>query len=461
MKDEIIELISKKKYKSLYDLLDVMNEVDISALMTELNQEELVKVFRLLSKDKAVDVFAEMDPDDQEKLIESLTDNELQKVISEMYLDDTVDLISEMPSTVVKRILRATTPDHRREINELLKYPEDSAGSIMTTEFVELHSDMTVRDAIDDIRREAIDKETVYTCYVLDATRHLQGIVTVKDLLISDYDVVIRDIMEENIISAKTLDDQEEVAKLFDKYNFLALPVVDSENRLVGIVTVDDAIDVLQEENAEDFELMGAVIPNDETYFKTSVFKHALHRLPWLALLMISAIISGFILQKYETVFAAFPLLVILLTNITDTGGNSGTQSSTLIIRGLATDEITLKDYLRVVWKEFRIGLVCSVVLAIVNGLRVYLQYKNSAEANYAQTALPVAIIVALTMVCVVIVAKLLGASLPMLAKLVHLDPAIMATPFLTTLVDAVAVLLYFAIAARVLTVFFPAAVLG
>ena len=322
MRDEIVELIAKKKYKSLYDLLDVMNEVDISLLMTELDREDLVRVFRLLSKDKAVDVFAEMDPDVQETLIAGLTDNELQKVVSEMYLDDTVDLISEMPSSVVKRILKASTPDQRKQINELLKYPDDSAGSIMTTEFVELRSTETVGEAIEGIRREAIDKETVYTCYVLDATRHLEGIVTVKDLLISDDDTQIADIMEENIISARTLDDQEEVAKLFDKYNFLALPVVDSENRLVGIVTVDDAIDVLQEETSEDFEIMGAVTPSDETYFKTSVVKHALHRIPWLALLMISAIISGSIVEHYNSVFGAFPLLVYLLTNITDTGGN-------------------------------------------------------------------------------------------------------------------------------------------
>ena len=461
MRDEIVELIAKKKYKSLYDLLDVMNEVDISLLMTELDREDLVRVFRLLSKDKAVDVFAEMDPDVQETLIAGLTDNELQKVISEMYLDDTVDLISEMPSTVVKRILKASTPDQRKQINELLKYPDDSAGSIMTTEFVELRSNMTVAEAIEGIRREAIDKETVYTCYVLDATRHLEGIVTVKDLLISDDDTKIADIMEENIISARTLDDQEEVAKLFDKYNFLALPVVDSENRLVGIVTVDDAIDVLQEETSEDFEIMGAVTPSDETYFKTSVFKHALHRIPWLALLMISAIISGSIVERYNNVFGAFPLLVYLLTNITDTGGNSGTQASTLIIRGLATDEVHLRDYFKVVWKELRIGLLCAAVLAVINGARVYFQYFKSSDPGVAQSALPVAVIVALTMICVVVVAKLLGASLPMLAKLVHLDPAIMATPFLTTLVDAVAVLLYFSIAAKVLPIMLPGIPIG
>lgn len=461
MRDEIVELLAKKKYKSLIDLLDVMNEVDISLLMTELEREDLVFVFRLLSKDKAVDVFAEMDPDVQETLISGLTDNELQKVVGEMYLDDTVDLISEMPSSVVKRILKASTPDQRKQINELLKYPEDSAGSIMTPEFVELRSDMTVSEAIESIRREAIDKETVYTCYVLDTTRHLRGIVTVKDLLISSDDTKLADIMEENIISAKTLDDQEEVAKLFDKYHFLALPVVDSENRLVGIVTVDDAIDVLQEETSEDFEIMGAVTPSDETYFKTSVFKHALHRIPWLALLMISAIISGSIVEHYNSVFGAFPLLVYLLTNITDTGGNSGTQASTLIIRGLATDEVHLKDYLKVVWKELRIGLLCAAVLAVINGARVYFQYFKNPDPQVASSALAVAIIVAITMICVVVVAKLLGASLPMLAKLVHLDPAIMATPFLTTLVDAVAVFLYFAIAAKVLPIFFPSIQLG
>lgn len=441
MKDEIISLIEKRKYKSLYDLLEVMNEVDLSLLMAELNNEDMLKVFRLLPKDKAVDVFSYLDSDDQQRLIASLTDNELEKVIGDMYLDDTVDLVSEMPANIVRRILKTTDPHQRKLINEILQYPEDSAGSLMTIEFVDLRSSMTVDAAIEKIRRDAIDKETIYTCYVLDETRHLTGIVTVKDLLVAKGDTLLSDIMETNIISANTLEDKEDVAKMFDKYDFLALPVVDSENRLVGIITVDDAMDVLQEENAEDFEIMAAVNPSDDTYFKTSVFKHAKNRIVWLTVLMFSSMLSGAIINHFDAVFAAYPILVSFMTMISGTGGNSGSQSSTLIIRGMATDEIQLKDYFKVVWKEFRVAAICAVALAAMNGLRVFIQYQDFS----------LSLVIFFTLICTVIFSKLLGCSLPMLAKLVHVDPAIMATPFISTIVDACSMLLYFTIAMRIL----------
>lgn len=443
MKDEVIELIEKKKYNSLFDLLDVMNEVDISVLMTELDTETMLKVFRLLEKDKAADVFAYLDSDDQERLITGLTDKELERVLDDMYLDDTVDLVSEMPATIVRRILKTTDPHQRKLINEILKYPEDSAGSLMTIEFVDLKSSMTSDEAIAKIRRDAIDKETIYTCYVLDDTRKLQGIVTVKDLLIAPPDTVIQDIMETNIISTHTLADKEEVAKLFDKYDFLALPVVDSETRLVGIITVDDAMDVLQSETSEDFERMAAVNPSDDTYFKTSVFKHARNRIVWLTVLMFSAMISGAIISHFDAVFAAYPILVSFMTMISGTGGNSGSQSSTLIIRGMATDEIRGRDYFRVIWKEFRVGLICALALGLMNGLRVYIQYKD----------FKLALVIFLTLLCTVVFSKLLGCSLPMLAKLIHVDPAIMATPFISTIVDACSMFLYFTIAMSILNI--------
>lgn len=441
MIDEITELIEKKKYNSLFDLLDVMNEVDISVVMTELDTEAMLKVFRLLEKDKAADVFAYLEPDDQERLITGLTDKELERVLDDMYLDDTVDLVSEMPATIVRRILKTTDPHQRKLINEILKYPEDSAGSLMTIEFVDLKSNMTTDEAISKIRRDAIDKETIYTCYVLDDTRRLQGIVTVKDLLIAPPDTVIHDIMETNIISTHTLADKEEVAKLFDKYDFLALPVVDSENRLVGIITVDDAMDVLQSETSEDFERMAAVNPSDDTYFKTSVFKHARNRIVWLTVLMFSAMLSGAIISHFNAIFIAYPTLVSFMTMISGTGGNGGSQSSTLIIRGMATDEIRGKDYFRVVWKEFRVGLICALALGLMNGIRVFVQYKD----------LKLALVIFLTLLCTVVFSKLLGCSLPMLAKLIHVDPAIMATPFISTIVDACSMFLYFTIASAIL----------
>ena len=437
IKEKVIELLENKKYSELHNYIDKLNSQDISLLFEELSKEDMVLVFKLLSKDEGADVFSYMEPDLQEDLISLLTDKELKNVVDELFMDDTVDLIEEMPSNVVKRILKGVNQKDRKLINELLNYPEDSAGSIMTTEFVDLKMNMTVQSAFERIREIAIDKETVYTCYVLNSSRQIVGIVGVKDLLIAKQETIIKDIMETNIVTVNTLDDQEEVVKKFDKYDFIALPVVDKEKRLVGIVTVDDAIDVLQEENTEDFEIMAAITPSEESYFKTSTIKHAKNRILWLLLLMISSSITGPIIINYEEAFAALPLLVAFVPVIMGTGGNCGSQSSTMIIRGMATDEIKLKDYFRAVWKELRISLIVGVILSIANGIRIVIQYND----------IQIAIVVGLTLILTVTLSKFLGCSLPMLAKKLKLDPAIMAAPLITTIVDSCSILIYFQIA--------------
>lgn len=441
IKEKIIKLLENKKYSEIRVYIDKLNSQDISILFEELSKEDMVLVFRLLSKDEAAEVFSYMETDLQEDLINLLTDKELKGVIDELFMDDTVDLIEEMPSNVVKRILKGVNQTDRKLINELLKYPDDSAGSIMTTEFVDLKINMTVEEAFKKIRKIALDKETVYTCYVLDTRRKIVGIVNVKELLIAEQDTLIKDIMETNIVTVNTLDDQEEVVKKFDKYDFIALPVVDTEERLVGIVTVDDAIDVLQEENKEDFEIMAGITPTEETYFKTSTFKHAKNRILWLLLLMISSSITGAIIINYEQAFAALPLLVAFVPMIMGTGGNCGSQSSTMIIRGMATDEIKLKDYFKAAWKELRISLMVGIILSIANGIRIVIQYND----------VQIAIVVGLTLILTVILAKLLGCSLPMIAKKLKLDPAIMAAPLITTILDSCSVLIYFKIAVAIM----------
>ena len=441
IKEKVIELLEEKKYTSLQEYIDKLNSQDISGLFDDLTNEDMAILFRLLSKDEAAETFSYMDTDIQEKLINLLTDKELKLVIDELFMDDTVDLIEEMPSNVVKRILKTVSNDDRKTINELLKYPDDSAGSIMTTEFIDLKVNMTVEEAFEKIRKIGIDKETIYTCYVLDTRRKIKGLVTVKDLLLSDKNIQIKDIMETNVITVFTLDDQEEVAKKFDKYDFMALPVVDKEERLVGIITVDDAIDVIQEENTEDFEIMAAMTPTEDTYFKTSVFKHAKNRILWLLILMLSSTITGLIITHYENAFAAIPVLVSFIPMIMGTGGNCGSQSSTLIIRGMAVDEIKLKDFFRAIWKEFRVALLVGIALAICNGVRIVLQYKD----------IRLAIVLGSTLVGTVLLAKLLGCILPMLAKKLKLDPAIMAAPLITTIVDTCSILIYFAIAVNVM----------
>lgn len=441
IKEEVIELLENKRYTNLYKYLKQLNNQDISLLFEELSPEDVVLLFRLLPKDEAAEVFSYMEPDLQEQLINNLTDKELKLVIDELFMDDTVDLIEEMPSNVVKRILKTVNKEDRNTINELLKYPSDSAGSIMTTEFVDLKINMTVEDAFKKIKKIGLNKETVYTCYVLDIKRVIIGIVDIKDLLLADRDALIKDIMETNVVTVNTLEDKEEVTKLFDKYDLVALPVVDKENRLVGIVTIDDAIDVLQDETTEDFELMAAMTPTEDSYFKTSVFKHARNRILWLLLLMVSSMITGGILTHYEEAFAAVPLLVSFIPMIMGTGGNCGSQSSTLIIRGMAVDEIEPKDFFRAIWKEFRVALLAGTALAIVNGIRIMIQYGN----------LKIAIVLGLTLIGTACLAKMLGCALPMLAKKLKIDPAIMAAPIISTILDSCSILIYFNIAVAIL----------
>lgn len=439
--EEIKNLLEKKQFNKLKEELREMNSADIPSLFEDLEKEQVIKLFRILSKEQAGEAFSYMEPDMKEKLIQDLTDAELRNVMDELFMDDTVDLIEEMPSNVVKRILKAVNKEDRKIINELLQYPEDSAGSIMTTEFVDLKESMTVEEALERIRTIGLDSETIYNCYVLNKNRVLLGIVNIKEILISKPGTLIKDLMVTNIISVNTHEDQEEATKMFDKYDFFALPVVDNENRLVGIITVDDAINVIQDEVAEDFEKMAAMSPTEDGYFETSVFKHSKNRILWLLILMLSSAVSGGIITHYQEAFAAIPLLVAFIPMIMGTGGNCGSQSSTLIIRGLATDEIELKDVFKALWKEIRVSLVVGVVLAIVNGIRILIQYQD----------LQLAIVIGLTLIATVALAKALGCLLPLLAKRLKLDPAIMASPLITTLVDIFSILLYFQIATAIM----------
>lgn len=443
-KDEITKLLEEKKYNVLKEKMKEINSADIPPLLEELDKESVVKLFRILPKEQAGEAFSYMEPYMKEKLIQDLTDAELKGILNELFMDDTVDLIEEieeMPSNVVKKILKVVNAKDRKIINELLQYPEDSAGSIMTTEFIDLKETMTVEQALQRIRDIGIDSETIYNCYVLNRNRVLLGMINIKEILISKKEQIIKDLMTTNVISVNTLEDQEDVAKIFDKYDMYALPVVDTENRLVGIITVDDAINVLQDETAEDFEKMAAMSPNEKGYFETSVFKHAKNRIVWLLVLMLSSAITGGIITNYEEAFAAVPLLVAFIPMIMGTGGNCGSQSSTLIIRGLATDEIELKDLFKALWKEFRVSIIVGVVLAIVNGIRIIIQYND----------LQLAIVIGLTLIATVALSKALGCLLPMFAKKLKLDPAIMATPLITTLVDIFSILVYFQIATAIM----------
>ena len=439
--EKIKDLLTNKKYNELKKILNELNSADIPGILEEFDKEDVIRIFRLLSKEQAGEAFSYMESDMREKLLEDLTDRELKSVIDELFMDDTVDLIEEMPSNVVKRILKLVNKEDRNTINELLKYPEDSAGSIMTTEFIDLKENMTAEQALKRIRKIGTDSETIYTCYVLTEKRILKGIINIKDILIAPKEKLIKELMETNIISANTLEDKEEVAKKFDKYDFYALPVVDNESRLVGIITVDDAINVLQDEAQEDFEKMAAITPTEEGYFETSVWKHAKNRIVWLLILMLSAAITGNILAQYEAAFAVAPLLVAFIPMIMGTGGNCGSQSSTLIIRGLATDEIKLKDIFRVIWKEIRVAFIVGVALAIVNAIRVIIQYRD----------IQLAVVLGITLIVTTIISKVLGCVLPMLAKRLKLDPAIMAAPLITTLVDVCSILVYFQVATSIM----------
>lgn len=443
MIEKVFELLSKGNFKELKKLLNESNESDVAECLDELSKEDLAVVFRLLKKDEAVDIFSYMSSDTQEKLIETLSDQEVATIVSKLYIDDAADLIDELPANLVSKVLQNASPTKRKAINEILKYPEDSAGSIMTVEYVDIKSGLTVKECFDRIRRIGLNKETVYTLYVVDADRRLIGVTTVKELLMRDYDTCINDFMEDNVITVTTNEDKEDVAKMFDKYDFLALPVVDNENRLVGIVTVDDAMDVMSEENEEDFEIMAAMTPSENDYLKESVITQYKNRIVWLLVLMLSSIITGKIITNYEVTFSAIPLLVSFIPMLMDTGGNCGSQASTMVIRALATDEIEPKDVLKVWWKEARIGIMCGVTLGLVNGIRIFIQYHD----------LGIAIVIACTLCLTAVLAKSLGCFLPLLAKAIHLDPAYMASPLITTITDACSLAIYFNIALMVLNI--------
>ena len=447
----IQKLLDEKKYKTLRDILGTMNAYDIAILFEDMHDSKIPLLFRMLPKELAADVFVEMDEETQEFLIKGFSDSELKAVIDELAADAAVYIIEEMPANVVKRILRQADPQTRKEINELLKYPDDSAGSMMTTEFVSLRPDMTVEEAIKRIRRTGVDKETIYTCYVVGKDSKLIGITTIKALLLAEEDEVIESLMETNVISVGTLDDQELVAQTISNYDFLAVPVVDTEGRLVGIVTVDDAVDVLVEETTEDIQKMAAIATTDKPYTRTGVFETAWHRMPWLLLLMISATFTGIIISSFEDKLAASIALTAFIPMLMGTGGNAGSQSSVTIIRSLSLEEIEFKDIFWVLFKECRVSIICGIVLGVVNFGKILLIDGWMMQNDSITTS--VAMVVSLTLVITIIVAKLIGCSLPMIAKKIGADPAVMASPFITTVVDIVSLLVYFFIATKILPI--------
>ncbi len=452
--NEIMEYLGSKQYAALRDYLDTLNPADIAeaieALLDEdkISLDDLPKIYRLLPKDIAADTFVEMNPDMQEALIKALTDKELREVVDDMFLDDTVDIIEEMPANVVKRILANVDAETRKNINRILDYPEDSAGSIMTIEYVELREDMTVAEAFDRIRKTGIEKETIYICYVT-SRKKLVGLVSVKDLLLADPSAVIGDIMETDVISVTTMDDKEVVAQTLSKYDFTALPVTDKEGRLVGIVTVDDAIDVLTEEATEDIEKMAAITPSEHPYLRSSVIEIWKQRIPWLLLLMISATFTGLIITGFENALSAQVVLTAFIPMIMDTGGNSGSQASVTIIRGLSLGDIDLSDIKEVIWKEIRIAMLCSGCIAVVAFIKMML-VDRMLLGNTDLTPI-VALVVCLTLICTVVIAKLVGCTLPLAAKKLGFDPAVMASPFITTIVDALSLLVYMNLATAIL----------
>ena len=433
--DTLEALIAEKKYNTLKDILTTMNPADIAALLEDASEQVIVLLFRLLPKELAAETFVEMESDSQEVLIKGFSDRELKEVLDELFADDVADIIEEMPSNIVTRILRQADSQMRRDVNQLLKYPQDTAGSIMTTEFVSFSSDMTAEKAIEKIRREGVDKETINTCYVTDPVNHLEGIVSIRRLILARPDEHIRDIMDENVISAVTTADQSEVAQMFQKYNFLALPIVDAENRIVGIVTFDDAMDVIEEEATEDIEIMAAITPSDKPYMRTSVFELWRHRIPWLLLLMISATLTGMIITHFETALSACIVLTAYIPMLMDTGGNSGSQASATVIRALSLGELEFSDTIAVIWKEIRVAVMCGVTLAACNFVKLMV---------LDRIGVAIALTVSVTLAFTVLVAKVVGCTLPMIAEKVGFDPAVMASPLITTIVDALSLIIYF-----------------
>ncbi len=431
-------LVGQRNYRALREALSEMNETDVAQFIEDLPDENKTLVFRTLSKEQEMDVFAELSPDTQQRIIATVSEREIGDLLDELAVDDAVDMLEEMPAKLVRRVLKSASPDARMRINEFLRYPENSAGSIMTAEFTELRKDMTVEDAIKRLRRVGEDKETIYTCYVIDDTRHLEGVVTVKDLLLAFDADTVEELMEPDVIFARTADDREEVVRTMAKYDFISMPVVDAERRLVGIVTVDDAVDVMQEEATEDFEKMAAMAPSERPYLKTGAAVLAKNRFLWLLVLMVSGMITGAILGWFEAIFLALPVLVTFIPMLTDTGGNAGSQSSTLVIRGMALGEIEMRDFAAVLWKELCVSFLVAVPLAAVNFARIAIFQPDDMRAG---------LVVSLTMVGTVVLANTAGSMLPILAKRLKIDPALMAAPLISTLVDACSLVIYFGVA--------------
>ena len=449
MQKTLLRMLEEKKYSTLRDILVTMNPSDIAALFSELEEKQIPLIFRLLPKEQAAETFVEMEPDAQELLIKSFSDNELKEIVDELYVDDAADLVEEMPANVVKRILKQADPEMRSRINQILRYPDNSAGSIMTTEYVSLRPAMTVGEAILRIRRQGVDKETIYTCYVTEG-RKLIGLVTVKDLLLAqDDETPIQDIMLTNLISVNTHTDQEEVARMFSKYNFLALPVVDKEDRMLGIVTFDDAMDVMEDEATEDMEIMSGMLPSEKTYLKSGVFELFKNRIPWLMLLMVSATFTGLIITAFEDALAAQVALTAFIPMLMGTGGNSGSQSSVTVIRSLSLGELKFRDIGIVLWKEVRTAVLCGVSLAVVCFVKIWLV--DGLLLGNEDITLLVNLVVCLALAVTVIIAKVVGGLLPLGAKALKLDPAVMASPFISTIVDALSLLVYFLFAKAIL----------
>ena len=448
----LVKMLEDKKYTTLRDILVTMNPSDVAGLFEDLEEKQIPLMFRLLDKEQAAETFVEMDPDAQELLIRGFSDNELKEVLDELYADDAADIVDEMPANVVKRILKAADPELRSSINQILRYPDNTAGSIMTTEYVSLRPSMTVEESILRIRRQGVDKETIYTCYVLDKDRTLLGLVTVKDLLLAaDDEMKIQDLMITNMIFVTTKTDQEDVARMFSKYNFLALPVVDGENRMVGIVTFDDAMDVMEEEATEDMELMGGMTPSEKPYLRSTPFDLFKNRIPWLMLMMVSATFTGLIMTAFEDALAAQIALSAFIPMLMGTGGNSGAQSSVTVIRGLSLDELDFRDIGTILWKEVRTAFLCGICLAIVCFVKIWLVDK--LLMGNSNITLMVDMVVCLALAVTVVLAKLVGCMLPMGAKALKLDPAVMASPFISTIVDALSLLVYFLFAKALLGV--------
>ena len=436
--ETVLHMLEDKNYRQLKSLLEQENVMDVAETLDELHPEQAMTAFRLLSKDRASEVFADLSPDLQEYIINGITDKELRHIVEELFIDDAVDMIEELPAGVVRRVLENSSPQTRKLINQFLKYPENSAGSVMTAEYIAVKKQMTVSQCFRYIKRHALDSETIYTCYVTDAERRLEGVVTVKDMFMADDDTLIEDIMDDNVIHSHTNDDREDVVDKLNKYDFLSLPVVDSEDRLVGIVTIDDALDVMEQEATEDFEKMAAMAPSEAPYLKTTPWILAKNRIIWLTVLMLADTVAAVVIRQYEEAFQAIPLLISFMPMLIDTGGNAGSQSATMIIRGMAIGEINVRHFFKVIWKELQVGLFVGLVLGAINFIRLSIQFPGNTM---------IILTIVLSVYIIVVLSKIIGAILPMLAKVCHMDPAVMATPLITTIIDALGLVIYFQLA--------------